>query len=114
MRTFIFAGLFGIASITGSLAEQDTTSARYHLDGCRSFSRNNDNANMFMQGQCSGVIKGILYYQKNKSICPPNGVTNAQYAAVIVRFTENNPQRWHHFILDVAEDALEAAWPCRR
>jgi hypothetical protein len=44
----------------------------------------------------------------------PDGVTNRQGVAVVVKYIEARPERMHERFSVLAIEALTAAWPCKR
>jgi hypothetical protein len=104
---------FGLLILTSaSQAQEDTQSANWILPGCRSLLDPNNNTGMYKQGHCSGIIRGIVFM--SQSACVPNGVNGNQLAAVVVRYADQQPQRWHEVFAKLIDEALTKTWPCRR
>ena len=45
--------------------------------------------------------------------CVPQGVTVRRGVAVLLKYLDQRPQRWHENFLDLAIEAYGATWPCR-
>jgi hypothetical protein len=102
----------GLMLLTGSAhAQENTYSANWALPGCRNLLQGN-NSDLYRQGHCSGVLRGIIFAASD--ICLPAGVTGNQMVAVVVRYADQQPQRWHEFFAQLAQEALLKTWPCRR
>jgi Rap1a immunity proteins len=88
-------------------------SANNVMPGCQELA-NETSKNLVSQGYCRGVIQGLLSFGGLVGICRPNQVSNAQAARVIVLYIDQRPARMHEDFTDLALEALQQAWPCRR
>ncbi len=70
------------------------------------------NTDMFSQGFCMGMVRGIIYSSVN--VCPPSGANLIQAVRVVVNYADKIPERWHEPEAKIAAEALARAWPCRR
>jgi Rap1a immunity proteins len=57
-------------------------------------------------------VGGVVFAAAN--VCLPQGVTNNQVVAVVIKYIEARPERMHEQFGDLALEALTAAWPCKR
>lgn len=94
-------------------AQENTYSANWVLPGCRDLLQQNSNG-LYKQGHCSGLVRGIVFAASGSDICLPAGVTGNQTVAIVVRYADQQPQRWHEFFAQLAYEALMKTWPCRR
>jgi hypothetical protein len=102
-----------LLALTMPASAQDINSANYYLSGCKGF-LDRESAPTLMQGRCTGFIDGLGHGIVGKDFCPPNGVTNRQSVAVVVKYIEARPERMHENFAKLAREALMAAWPCKR
>ena len=58
------------------------------------------------------MLSHYLPYE-NQRTCPSDGVRTGQMVAVVVRWIEQRPQRWHENFKVLALLALHEAWPCK-
>ena len=86
-------------------------SANYVAAGCRDFiARRPDSP--YAQGLCAGKVEAIAVFATG--ICYPAEVTVGQMIRVVVRYIDERPARLHENFLILADEAMRAAWPCRR
>jgi hypothetical protein len=73
-------------------------------------------------GQCLGMMQGItnlntiyeLALQKNALFCnPEQGITNGEAAKIVVKYLNNNPQKFHEPKIELAIQAFREAFPCK-
>lgn len=102
-----------LIALTMPASAEDLNSANYFMSGCKGFlDASTPTVNAVNQGLCAGFIAGIGYAAA--SVCVPQGVTNNQAVAVVVKYIEARPERMHERFADLALEALTAAWPCKR
>ena len=100
-------------------AQSTDHSATYYLPGCRDFANRKSGDNLFLQGECVGVLEGLLAtaslldpkFVVSRS-CMPDGATVAQIVTVVVRWFDQHPERWLEDFRASALLALHDAWPC--
>jgi hypothetical protein len=98
----------------GALAEENPTSANYVMSGCRDIA-NRTQSEYLRYGLCVGVVRAILYFgSANFGICFPAGATVGQAIKVVTLYIDQRPARMHEQFEDLALEALQQAWPCRR
>jgi hypothetical protein len=56
-----------------------------------------------------GVFDSLI---KRQVVCPPAEATRDQGRAVVKKYLQENPDRWHSHIYDITSDALLRAFPC--
>jgi hypothetical protein len=93
-----------------ALAEQNPYSANYVMPGCRDF-MNGVSLNSFKQGWCGGLITGLAQMHRR---CMPPQLTQRQLARGIVQYVNAHPARMHEDFRNLAVEAMQAAWPCKR
>ena len=102
-----------LIALTMPASAEDLNSANYFMSGCKGFlDASTPTVNAVNQGLCAGFIAGIGYAAA--SVCVPQGVTNNQAVAVVIKYIEARPERMHELFGDLALEALEDAWPCKR
>jgi hypothetical protein len=100
---------------TADYADQ---SANHYLPGCRDIVNLGPPANLFLAGQCAGILDGLVWGAANSPFevtrsCVPLNATGLQRVAVVVRWLDRHPERWHEDFMMLALLALHDAWPCR-
>jgi len=113
--TLTLLGIVLIAALTLSLqevalAEQNPYSATYVMPGCRAFMKG-ATLNNFKQGWCGGLITGLAQMHRR---CMPLQLTQRQLARGIVQYIDARPARMHEDFRNLAVEAMQAAWPCKR
>lgn len=94
-------------------AQESTNSVNWILPGCRSAMSEGANPNLFFKaGSCNGIVRALVYALPD--VCAPREVNGGQMVAVVVRYIDQYPARWHESFLKMADEALTKAWPCRR
>jgi hypothetical protein len=113
MRGIIIGASLALALTQVVLAEEPR-SANAMMPGCRSFLSNvvPNALGAFDEGQCSGVMEGLLT-AADQIICVPAGVTRNQTIRVVVQYIDQRPQRMHERFATLAYEALKEAWPCK-
>jgi hypothetical protein len=81
------------------------------MPGCRGLvADSSGNLGDFRQGICAGSINAIIRFDPD--ICLPKGSTVGQAVRVVVQYIDSQPARLHEDFIDLAAEALRAAWPC--
>jgi hypothetical protein len=110
----IAAAMVVLAPHDIAMAQSPTASANAVMPGCRSFI-SGDNRDLIGQGHCAGMVDSIFYFGATHfGICSPSGVTVGQALRVAVRYIDQRPERMHENFRNLALEALQQAWPCRR
>jgi hypothetical protein len=97
---------------TPSQAQQgpnDSFGTDFMLPACQSVMRN---SGLYPAGLCLGLVRGMLFSAPD--ICPPQRSNLNQAVAVVIRYVEQRPGRWHESFMRLAYDGLLEAFPCRR
>jgi hypothetical protein len=106
-----------------SLAEESLNSGARRLPGCRSAISGEaarDQREAMSQGLCVGQIVALFAtsdlpgMDKTYSFCKPSGATIAQAIKIVVKSTNDAPERNSTDFVVLAIDALATAWPCKR
>jgi hypothetical protein len=105
------AASFLLLAAVPANAQSDSGSVSWMLPGCREVMRGSPNNDPFRSGLCAGYAAGIAYAAP--IVCPPTQATVQQLVAVVVRYVDQRPERWHERFKDVAAEALSKTWPCR-
>jgi hypothetical protein len=113
----IFWALAIVTTLTANPAAAQDYSANHYLSACSDMA-NAPVGNPFTMGECMGIVEAlsqVLPYldRKFNRACVPDGVTNFQMMAVVVRWLDQHPQRWNENFIGLALLALHEAWPCR-
>ena len=117
MKAIFWALAIVTAALTAIPAAASDHSANYYLPSCKDFINERFAREPFRQGECVGLIEGLvinasdLPFAGSRS-CAPENVTVAQLTAVVVRWLDQHPQRWHEDFRALALFALHDAWPC--
>ena len=88
-------------------------SANDVMPGCRELA-DGTGKNLVLQGYCRGVVQQFLSFGSLVGMCSPNQISIAQAARVVVLYIDQRPARAHEGFTDLALEALQQAWPCRR
>lgn len=120
MKAMLAALAVMAVTITNSAKADETDhSANYYLPGCREFVNKQFGSNPFLQGECVGILEGLSVTATNLNrmfavsvSCVPDNATLNQIAAVVVRWFDQHPERWHEDFRASALLALHDAWPC--
>jgi hypothetical protein len=85
-----------IALTPASVADDDHT-ANTLLPACKRYLASFDGNvisvnNWFGMGRCIGILEGLNYIPLH---CAPDGVMNPQVVRVVVKYIEEQPERWH-------------------
>ena len=103
-----------LLALTVPASAQDRNSANYLLPGCKSWLDRGTKPLAPDEAFCAGFVIGLGYGVGGNHFCPPNGATNNQAVAVVVKYIEARPERMHEPFHTLALEALTAAWPCER
>ncbi len=120
MKTMFFALAVAIFAVTKPANADNTDhSANYYLPGCRDFANKRYGGDQFLQGECVGILEGLSVTASDldpmfvvSRSCTPDNATLSQMAAVVVRWFDQHPERWHEDFRALALLALHDAWPC--
>jgi Rap1a immunity proteins len=94
-------------------------SANDVLPVCRAYLNGQDDVGyVVLEAKCSGIIEGLDFLADTTMIeewrsCIPREVTHLQVLAVVVRWLDSRPARWHESFNKLALIAMHEAWPCR-
>jgi hypothetical protein len=80
------------------------------VPGCRNFTQPDSMGDVFEQGQCIGLLKGLYYL--SSGACIPAAVTVGAMARTVVRYIDDRPSRLDEDFRELALEALRHAWPC--
>jgi hypothetical protein len=115
--------VLAMAPATETPAENDSQTASAIMPGCNAWiaqlSRGSaaPGSNIFLAGECMGIVGTILYFSRDFSIfssaCPPANVTYTQAIQTVMAYINARPQRIQERFVDLATEALHDAWPCR-
>jgi Rap1a immunity proteins len=68
-----------------------------------------------MMWHCIGVVEGVAYTGYfTKLFCPPSETKLRQMVIVVKTYIEARPQRMDEDFGELAIEAMQAAWPCKR
>jgi len=112
----------GIAAAVVLLGQQgaavaqsrDIVSANYVMPGCRELVGRGQRE-LGLQGLCHGIV-GIMFnfWPSQLGICFPDGTNVEQAVRVVIRYIDRQPERMNEEFFQLAIEALQQAWPCRR
>jgi Rap1a immunity proteins len=108
-----------VAAMLGSCVmsfAEDLFSANAIMPGCREFNSpsGSNGAITFKTGLCLGIVSTFNMIGSYVNICSPDNVTNNQLVRVVVKYIDDRPARWHEDFRLLAQEALFAAWPCKK
>ena len=105
-----------LLALTMPAGAQDTTTANQMLPGCKGLLDHSmtSGVSVYHQGRCGGYVAGLVYGVGGQEFCSPEGVTIDQAVAVVVKYIEARPERMHEHFGKLAQEAMMAAWPCKR
>ena len=64
--------------------------------------------------RCAEYTKGVAdTLDATSMLCLPDGVTNGQQRAVVLKYLRDHPERLHELRSKLVRDALQKAWPCK-
>ena len=113
IRILLTVGLITLGALSkASSAELQFRSdtAASIVSGCRNFTEPDSPGDMFQQGQCVGLLKGLYYL--SSGACIPAAVTVGVMARTVVRYIDNRPARLGEDFRELALESLRHAWPC--
>ena len=103
-----------LATCGVSLAQEEGATANFVMPGCREAGKNTTSpGDFFAAGFCLGMVSA-LGAGLVPGMCRPAGVTNLQLVRVVVKYIDERPARTHERFIVLAQEALRAAWPCRK
>jgi hypothetical protein len=74
-----------------------------------------DKAEYFENGKCLGYVQSVVDYVEGMHfICVLDPVRNRQLIAIVSKYLNEHPERWHESAFILAGDALQAAFPCKK
>jgi Rap1a immunity proteins len=105
-------------ALTMPASAEDTDSANLILPQCKGFLVRESSppplrSEVFRQGLCAGFVAGIVSAGP-PNLCLPKEVTADQVVAVAIKYIEARPERMHENFGKLAQEAMIAAWPCKR
>jgi len=59
-------------------------------------------------------IEGINDTLKGILICYPSNVNNGQIASIVIKYIENNPEKWNHSAYSLVTTPLIKTFPCKK
>lgn len=73
-----------------------------------------DDAVKVIYGYCMGIVEGVSeQLQLQGKICLPEGVTDKQQIAIVIKFLRNNPRNLDIVPAALIETALRDTFPCK-
>ena len=90
-KVFLLAAILLALPIISQALARDW-SANVQLPGCRNFVEKTNN-DYFAQGNCAGLLEGILYLAEEYGVCAPANIDTRQVARIVVRYIDNHPAR---------------------
>ncbi|MPZ40607.1 MAG: hypothetical protein GEU95_21660 [Rhizobiales bacterium] len=98
---------------TPAIAQQaDPWSANNMVQPCKRWANQEGGSNPY-SGTCAGAARTLLTFAPTLGACPPDNASIGQLTKIIVRYAEQRPERLHEDYLQLALEALRAAWPCK-
>lgn len=91
---------------------QDSNSANWMMEGCRTFLTGKVDTGAFKAGVCAGTISGLAFMGSRGGFCLPDQVTGQQLVRVVVTFLDRKPERLHESFRSLAVEAFVEVWPC--
>ena len=114
-RYTVAAAVFLSAS-AASAVEDATLSADQVLPACAAFIADRaprEIDGVFQAGRCIGLMQGLGYASRLLGVCPPDDVTSALRARVVVTYVVAHPERMHEDFRVLAVEAMQKTWPCK-
>jgi Rap1a immunity proteins len=93
-------------------------SANGFMPGCRftiergGAARASEMQLVFDSGRCNGFVSAVAL--TDSGVCLPRQATIDQMLRVVVHYVDARPERMHEAFATLAQEALRAAWPCKR
>ena len=110
MRALVFGCLALLLTTMAAKAEARPDSAEWVLPGCQALI-SEGKSEPFKQGVCLGMTAAI---SEMPGICVPGGMTHEQSVRTVVRYIEARPAQAQDRFIQLAREALAAAWPCNK
>ena len=96
-----------------AVAQPDPVSANSVMIGCRELTKSQKEP--LRQGTCFGIVRAMFFYGKSHfGICAPDKANVGQAIRVVIAYIDQRPSRMNERFEDLALEALQQAWPCRR
>jgi hypothetical protein len=77
-----------------------------------------DPIDAFDQGVCAAVVSTVYYYGSvlpaEIRFCRPEGANTGQALRIVVKYLTDNPAITDRDLRELAVEALQKAWPCRK
>ena len=102
-----------LVSLMPARAQVDEHSANYWLPYCqavldiRGFY---SPASVLVQARCLQRIADLLY--SNLNICVPHDALSGEAIRLVIAYIQARPERMQEDFMDLANEALQHAWPC--
>jgi hypothetical protein len=143
MKSVLFGAAALVLTVTAAPAAEETRSANYMMPGCRGFVGKSSREDDFKTGECAGLVWAVAamgynvrvalfalpadsdmasFYKLALLLVPilrlkcvdiPERVTLEQMVRVVLAYIDARPAEMHADFIDLALEALRAAWPCR-
>ena len=110
MRALVFGCLALLSTTTTSAAQARPDNAEWVLPGCRAL-LSEGKSDPFKQGVCLGMTAAV---SEMPGVCVPAGMTHEQSVRAIVNYIEARPAQAQERFIQLAREALTAAWPCNK
>ena len=109
--SIVCAGVLLLLFAGEAIGADNHNSADDIMPGCRALTADSPgNLGDFRQGICAGSINAIIRFDPD--ICLPQGSTVGRAVRAVVQYIDSRPERLHEDFIDLAAEALRAAWPC--
>ena len=107
-RTLSILAFALLAGTAQANAESSPSSAAVIVPGCK-----DRESHDLKRGMCLGATLTLMAARNELHICPPAPKTTGQAIEIIVNYSDGHPEKLQDEFVEVALDALHAAWPCR-
>jgi len=112
MRPLALACILALVSTVVVAQDSNNHSANAMLAPCRVAPQTTIPSSMAVgAGWCLGAIAALT--ASAPGVCAPRGSTQGQGVRVVLAYIDQRPARTHESFLQLAFEALQAAWPCR-
>lgn len=68
----------------------------------------------FVGGLYLGYVTGVVDSFQLQGYCPPEQLTNGQTGSIVLKWLEDNPERWTENGSTLVLEALQKAFPCKK